>query len=109
MKELDPFKIMIAVVVFGSALYLAWFSYDSRQAQHCFAKYNDRVAQVTERRAQLASEDRASLVKLVRTVNTARSRETVSAALQEYLMAEDEIDRKRAASPIPRLQERACE
>jgi hypothetical protein len=107
--ELDPFKVVVAIIVFGSALYLAWFSFDNRRISECQTEYNTRVAEVTNRRAQIAQEDRISLVTLIRRVTETTNRQRSRAAVVEYLQTQDELDRKRRANPIPKLPEGACQ
>lgn len=110
MKELDPFKIMIAVIVFGSALYLAWFSYDQRQRSECQAKYNTDVARVVETRNAITDRERKAQVSFfLKLAEVGNNRQESSKIFRSYITQVKEFQRQRDQNPIPHLSERACD
>lgn len=96
------------VIVVVSAFQLAFLSYKNRTIANCQTRYNRVLAQAQSERAQIAVQDRESLVKLVRTVSTAKTPERASRALNEYLATQDRLDAERAQHPIPKLPSGAC-
>lgn len=109
MRELDPFKIMIAVVVFGSALYLAWFSYDNRQRTECQANYNSDVARVVETRNAITDQERRAQVSFfLKLAEAGNNRQQSSKIFRAYIDQVKQFQKQRDQNPIPHLSERAC-
>lgn len=109
MKELDPFKIMIAVVVFGSSLWLALFSFNQRQISDCQSDYNADVSRVVETRNAIEDQERkAQVTFLLNLAKAGNNRAESTKAFQIYIAQVRRFQRQRDQNPIPHLATRNC-
>lgn len=99
----------VLILAAGMAIQVAYFSNEDRQITRCQARYNISVAETTQKRAQIAEQDRDNLTDFVRRVSTAKTQEDFRDALNTYLTTQDSLDKQRSRNPIPTLEARNCQ
>jgi DMSO reductase anchor subunit len=102
-------RIFGLVLVLAAMITLAQTTYYQRHQRTvtaCQANYNTGFRVILTQRSAIADADRANLARLVKEVNTARTRQASAAALRRFLHTNEELTRQRARLKPPVLPDK---
>ena len=80
----------------------------SQETAQCQAQFNQDFITVIQQRAIWATEDQLAQRKMLQIWSNATTRKQAKDALVAYLATVRENDQKRAATPLPKLEDRDC-
>lgn len=101
-------RLAILASLFAS-IYLGYeqnnLSKEQNRLATCQVNFNKVTNSVQNIRANLTERDRDALDKMIKTVATAKTQQTVGKALQTYISTRNATDLERDKNPIPKIRD----
>lgn len=99
---------IVVLLALFSVVQGSFYTYDTQKTSQCQAQFNADFAKVIGLRAQWADENSQALNKMLDGVLNGATPEIRRKFLVDYLNIIHANDAKRAATPLPKLEDRNC-